>query len=88
MNNDDTLKEYFKELGEEGVLLLAFQDPNVIQTTHIKKGIRSEFTLTLDSGKITSVQIISYLVLIIQFQTGELRLDIDKDDFLKIEYKE
>ena len=65
-------------------LLLNFNNPSVI--TNICGDFLNNNNFSLDAiiGDITSVEIISNSVLIIRFDMGELRLDINKNSLLKL----
>ena len=69
-------------------LILTIKDPQVIQSVNFERQNLGEISLSIISGKIISIQVISGLILVIKFETGEIRLDIANDDLLKLEYME
>ncbi|MHA1214716.1 MAG: hypothetical protein ACTSPG_05430 [Candidatus Hodarchaeales archaeon] len=66
-------------------LILTIRNPEALQSACWDKKNANEFLIEVFSGEITSIKVISNSVLVIKFETGELRLDIDKKDLNKIQ---
>ncbi|MHA2174976.1 MAG: hypothetical protein ACXACP_00815 [Candidatus Hodarchaeales archaeon] len=69
-------------------LILTMNNPNAVQSSHWDMLNSKEFTLTVVTGKITEIKIVSNSVLVIKFETGELRLDIGKNDLKNMKIEE
>jgi hypothetical protein len=71
-------------MSNQGKLILTIANPDAVQNSHWDKTTTNEFTLTAIAGKITEIKVVSGTVLIIKFETGELRLDIGTCDLKNI----
>ena len=69
-------------------LILTIKDLQALQSIDYNVQNLSEMTLTVISGGISSIKVLSKSVLLIKFETGEIRLDITSDDLLMLEHME
>ena len=69
-------------------LILTIKDLQALQNADYNVQNLSEMTLTVISGGISSIKVLSKSVLLIKFETGEIRLDITSDDLLMLEHME
>ena len=65
-------------------LILTIKDPQALVRSNWDTVNSNEFTLELLSGIIRSIQVLYNSVLVIQFETGELRLDIGMNDLKSV----
>ncbi len=65
-------------------LILTLNNPDAVQSSQWDKTTSNEFTLIAVIGEIRAVSVVSKSILVIKFETGELRLDIDTDDLKNI----
>ncbi|MHA1975843.1 MAG: hypothetical protein ACW98I_02950 [Candidatus Hodarchaeales archaeon] len=61
-------------------LILTLNNPDAVQKSHWDRLNMNEFTLTAVTGTINELKVVSEAVLVIKFETGELRLDIGMND--------
>ncbi|MHA2226870.1 MAG: hypothetical protein ACXAC8_16775 [Candidatus Hodarchaeales archaeon] len=69
-------------------LFITISDPQALQSSHWDKVNSNEFTLELLSGNIKSIQVHYNSVLVVQFETGEIRLDIGMNDLKSVKFVE
>ena len=69
-------------------LILTINDPQALLISHWDKVNSNELTIELLSGTIKSIQVLYNSVLVIQFETGELRLDIAMNDLKSVKFVE
>ncbi|MHA1971895.1 MAG: hypothetical protein ACTSW1_02810 [Candidatus Hodarchaeales archaeon] len=72
-------------MSQQRKLILTITNPEALQSACLDKNNANEFLIEVISGKISSIKVISSSVLVIKFETGVLRLDIDKNDLDKIQ---
>lgn len=61
-------------------VILTINNPDAVQKSYWDRTITNEFTLTAITGKIIEIKVVAKAVLLIKFETGELRLDIETSD--------
>ncbi len=64
-------------MGNIQKLVLTLSDQDALQTIHCDKLTSTEFSLVAVMGEIEEIKLVSESVLVLNFETGELRLDID-----------
>lgn len=69
-------------------LILTIKNPQALVRSHWDTVNSNEFTLELLSGIIRSIKVLYNSVLVIQFETGELRLDIGMNDLKSVKIDE
>ena len=71
-------------MSNQGKVILTINNPDAVQNSYWDRTTTNEFTLTAITGKIIEMKVVSKAVLIIKFETGELRLDIETSDLKNI----
>ena len=68
-------------------LIITSNDLSSLKEFGLQKDNES-YTITIDLKKITRITLLEKSVFVIQFQNGELSLDLTKDELEKINYEE
>ena len=69
-------------------LILTIVDPQAVTNVNLSRKNPSELTLLVMSGNILSIIMLADSVLVIRFETGELRIDLTSEDLNKLEFME
>ena len=65
-------------------LSVAISNPDVIKAVHYTRSDKNDFVFTIKTGAIKKVTILEDSVLVFQFETAELRIDIEINDLKKL----
>ncbi len=67
-------------------LILSLSNQEAIQSLSWDKTLSNNFALIVAMDKVNQIKIVSESILVIEFETGELRLDIDLTKLQNIKY--
>jgi hypothetical protein len=65
-------------------LVLTISDHEAVQAINWDKLTSTEFSLIVVIGELNDIKVVSKSVLVLEFETGELRLDIDLNNLNKL----
>ena len=65
-------------------LSVTISNPDAIKVIHYTRSDKNDFVFTIITGAIKKVTILEDSVLVFQFETAELRIDIEINDLIKL----